>query len=106
MLDRTLRRLRRDGRLDEVDEVLAALAGTSARLVDAVCTDDSDVAAYARAACVRTHAALIAQLSAGIGPLRVDDDPWEKIARELDASSSYSLSDVGGDDDKVAGAEA
>jgi hypothetical protein len=87
-LDRTLRRLRRDGRLDDVDEALATLARTSARLVDTACADDSDVAVYARAACVRTHAALIAQLSAGIGPLRVDDDPWERIARELDASTA------------------
>jgi hypothetical protein len=106
VLGRTLRRLRRDGRLDVVGEVLATLAGTSAELVDAVCADDSDVAVYARAACVRTHAALIAQLSAGIGPLRVDDDPWERIARELDAGTSYMLSEVGGDSDDVAGPRA
>jgi hypothetical protein len=50
ILDRTLRRLHRDGRLDDVSEVLATLAGTGAGLVDAACGPDSDLAACARAA--------------------------------------------------------
>jgi hypothetical protein len=85
ILDRTLRRLRRAGRLDDVCEVLAVLAGTSARLVDGVCAPDSGTAAYAQAACLRVHAVVLSDLSGRVAPA-VDegDDPWEAIARELD----------------------
>jgi hypothetical protein len=90
ILDRTLRRLRRDGRLDDVAEILAVLAGTSARLVDAVCTPDSGTATYAQAACLRVHAAVLSDLSGRIAPVRATsaDDPWERIARELDPTAA------------------
>jgi hypothetical protein len=89
ILDRTLRRLRRAGRLDDVCEILAVLAGTSARLVDAVCTPDSETATYAQAACLRVHAAVLSQLSDRLAPVRTGEaDPWERIARELEVTSA------------------
>jgi hypothetical protein len=88
VLDRTLRRLRRAGRLDDVCEMLAVLAGTSARLVDAVCSPDSETASYAQAACLRVHAALLSELSGRIAPVtRSEDDPWERIAAALDPAN-------------------
>ncbi len=89
ILDGTLRRLRRAGRLDDLAEMLAVLAGTSARLVDATCTPDSGAAAYAQAACLRVHTAVLSELSGRIAPVLIDeDDPWERIARELEATSA------------------
>jgi hypothetical protein len=86
ILDRTLRRLRRAGRLDDVSEVLAVLAGTSARLVDDTCTPDSGTPGYAQAACLRVHVAVLSALSGRIAPLRPEDDPWERIARQLEGT--------------------
>jgi hypothetical protein len=60
------RRLRRDGRLDDVGEVLATLAGTSAGLVDVVCAPDSTAAAYAQAGVLRAHAGVLAELAARV----------------------------------------
>ncbi len=92
ILERTLRRLRRDGRLDELAEMLAVLAGASARLVDATCTPDSGVAAYAQAASLRAHMAVLAELSGRIAPVSTDEeDPWERIAAELEASSAEAF---------------
>lgn len=82
-----MRRLRRAGRLDDMSELLAVLAGTSARLVDATCTPDSGLAACAQAASLRVHATLLAELSGRIAPTRGPDDPWERIARELDGTT-------------------
>ena len=83
ILDRTLRRLRRDGRLDKLGEALATAAATSAGLVDAACAADSDVAAYARARVLSVYVGVLVQLAGRVGPLRDEDDPWEVIAREL-----------------------
>jgi hypothetical protein len=80
--------MRREHRLDEMAEVLATLAATSARQVDAVCAPDSDVAIYARAACLRAHTATIVALAARVGTVRDEDDPWERIARELEVTSA------------------
>jgi hypothetical protein len=72
-----------------VGEVLATLPGTSAGLVDAACRSDSDAAAYARAACLRVHVAVLSELSGRIAPVRTGEpDPWERIARELEATSA------------------
>jgi hypothetical protein len=50
-----------------------------------VCNRDSETAAYAQAACLRVHAALLSELSARIAPVPTDEaDPWERIARELE----------------------
>jgi hypothetical protein len=64
------------------------LAGTSARLVDAACAPDSDVAVYARAACLRAHAGVLVELAARIAPVATGiEDPWERIAAELDPAN-------------------
>ena len=97
ILDGTLRRLRRDGRLDELGEVFATVAATSAGLVDAVCAADSDVAVYARARVLQAHTAVLVQLADRVGPLRADDDPWERIARELEANTRI----IADDDDEL-----
>jgi hypothetical protein len=69
--------------------MLAVLAGTSARLVVAVCIPDSGTATYAQAACLRVLTALLSELSARIAPvIRSESDPWERIARELEATSA------------------
>jgi hypothetical protein len=83
--DRTLRRLRWAGRLDDLCEMLAVLAGTSARLVDAAC---------AEAASLRVHAAVLSELSGRIAPVQTgEDDPWERIARALEATSTAAEED-------------
>jgi hypothetical protein len=86
-LIRMLRRLRRAKRLDEVAELLALAVGTSARLVDTHCAPDSPAPAYAQAACLRVHIAALSELSARIAPVPRGDDAWERIARELEATS-------------------
>jgi hypothetical protein len=87
ILDRTLRRLRGAGPLDDVCE-MAVLAGTSARLVCAVCTPDSGTATYAQAACLRVHTAVLSELSGRIAPVRSGEpDAWERIAAKLEATS-------------------
>jgi hypothetical protein len=80
VLLRMVRQLRLDGEI----EPLITLATTSAALVDAVCADDSDVAVYVRAACVRAHGGLLEKLAARVPPSKDPEDPWEKIARQLD----------------------
>jgi hypothetical protein len=75
--------------MDDVCEILAVLAGTSARQFDAVCTPDSGTATYAQAACLRVHAAVLSELSGRIAPVTASsEDPWERIARELEATSA------------------
>jgi hypothetical protein len=91
ILDRTLRRMRRAGRLDDECELLAVLAGTSARLVDGVCAPDSETAPYAQAACLRVHAAVLSELTGRVAPgVEESDDPWEAIARALDPATTAS----------------
>jgi hypothetical protein len=94
ILDRTLRRLRKADRLDDVAELLATLARTSARLVDTVCAPDSESAAYAQAACLRVHSGVLVELAARIGPVAEDgEDPWAAIARELDPATHLDRND-------------
>jgi hypothetical protein len=69
-------------------EVLAVLATTGAAEVDAVCAADSDVAIYARAASRRAYLLTLAELGARVGSVRGEDDPFERIARELEATTS------------------
>jgi hypothetical protein len=84
-LARTLRRLRSDGRLDDVGELLAVLATTSARQVDEACASDSAAPAYARAACLRVHVAVLSELAGRVAPAPTDaSDPWERIAAALE----------------------
>ncbi len=87
ILGKTLRRMRRDGRLDDVAEVLAVLAGTSARLVDDACAPGSPAPAYAQAQALRVHAAVVAELAGRVSPMSTGElDPFEQIARELSAT--------------------
>ena len=60
------------------------LATTSARLVDTACAPDSATAAYAQAASLRVHGAVLGELSHRIAPVCSGADPWERIARELE----------------------
>jgi hypothetical protein len=68
-------------------EVLAVLATTGAAEVDAVCAADSDVAIYARASSRRAYLLTLVELGARVGSVRGEEDPFERIARELDATS-------------------
>jgi hypothetical protein len=83
-LDRALRRLRRAGRLDEMSEVVATLAGTSARLVDLVTSDDpiNDTPIYARAAVVRAHAGVLVELRT-LAPAVKPPNPFDAIEKAL-----------------------
>jgi hypothetical protein len=83
-LNRALRTWRQDGRLDEGAEVLAASAVTLADLVDRAHAPDSDVSAYARAD-VSAEFRTMVELLARVGPGRGEEDPFERIARELAA---------------------
>jgi hypothetical protein len=85
VLGLVVRDLRRDDRLDGYGEMLATLAGSSARLVDEVCGPDSTAKEYAQAAVVKAHLRVVTELAAWVPPAKADgDDPWQKIADALD----------------------
>lgn len=47
-------------------------------------------AAYAQAACLRVHTAVLSELSGRVAPVRSGDDPWERIASELEGNSAMA----------------
>jgi hypothetical protein len=79
-------------KLDKAKEVLAGSTPSEATvtLSEFKISPDSGTATYAQAACLRVHAAVLSKLSGRITPLRTGDDPWERIARELEAEGSPS----------------
>jgi hypothetical protein len=78
VLGRVLRDLRRDGRIDDLAELLATLAATSAKLVDVVCASDGSAKEYVQAAVVKAHTKVLVELAGRVGPPVADkDDPWE-----------------------------
>jgi hypothetical protein len=87
LLDRKLRRWRKDGRLSDFGELVARLAQTTARLVDEACAPDSVVPAYARATSARAHEVALADLREEITPEPTGPDPWQAIADELTATT-------------------
>ncbi len=78
---RTLAKLRRQERLDEVGELLGVLLRTSAELVDAATGPDSDMAGYARAQVVRVHAGVIGQLADMVGG--AESDAFEALVASM-----------------------
>jgi hypothetical protein len=98
LLDRKLRRWRKEGRLSDFGELVARLAQTTARLVDEACAPDSAVPAYARATSARAHEVALADLRQEITPEPpTGPDPWQVIADELTASVEAAESRVAPD---------
>jgi hypothetical protein len=99
-LEVVLRRLRREGRMDPMAEVVATLAGTSARLVDLVTSDDplNDTPVYARAACLRVHAGVLVELRTLTPPIK-PPDAYDEIAAAL--AETYRPTTVAESDDSA-----
>jgi hypothetical protein len=85
-LDRVLRRLRREKRLDVDAEAAATLCRTLASEVDAACAPGSDVPTYARGRIVGPYLQALAQLRNHVRLPEPPPDPWTTLAAELDAS--------------------
>jgi hypothetical protein len=68
VLRRSLRKLRREDRLDEIGSILATLLETSAKLVDEATGPASDVAGYARARILQAHGQLLGQFQELVAP--------------------------------------
>jgi hypothetical protein len=69
VLRRSLRKLRREDRLDELGDILATLLETSTKLVDAATGQSSDVAGYARARILQAHGKLLGQFQELLAPV-------------------------------------
>jgi hypothetical protein len=81
---RLVTRLRREDRVDAVDDPLLVLVLTSAQLVDDATAPSSDVAAYARAPCLATYGALLAQLAERVSsPTAGGDSALDEFLRSL-----------------------
>jgi hypothetical protein len=78
--------------MDPKGELLATLAAHSARLIDEVCSPDSAAPGYARAACIRAHSSVLAQLLAqhSVTPA----NPWDDIEKAL-VDSYWTTPQVG-----------
>jgi hypothetical protein len=77
-LDRMLRRLRADDRIDELREVFATAARTCAAEVDAACAPDSDVASYARGRIIGPYLRALEALSEHVRPIE-ETDAWAEL---------------------------
>ena len=77
-LDRALRRVRADGRLDgSMGEAFATAARVSACEVDAACAPGSDVASYARGQVIAVHLRALKALDEHVTPS--ETDAWSRF---------------------------
>ena len=78
-----MNRLRREDRIDEIGEVLAAVAATSAAAVDAACAPGSGVPAYAQGRVVGPYLRAVEGLAQHVRP--DPTDKWDTFERGMAA---------------------